>query len=31
MSGNVIVSSLYEVFKASEDVDDRLLSFLYES
>ena len=28
---NVIVSSLYEVFKTSEDVDDRLLSFLYES
>ena len=25
MSGNVIVRSLYEVFKASEDVDDRLL------
>ena len=23
---NVIVSSLYEVFKTSEDVDDRLLS-----
>lgn len=31
MSGNVIVSSLYEVFKASEDVDDRLLWHWFKS
>ena len=31
MSGNVIVSSLYEVFKAFEDVDDRLLWHWFKS
>ena len=31
MSGNVIVSSLYEGFKAFEDVDDRLLWHWFKS